>query len=202
MRTALRGKRLVVAVVLVVAALAAIGPAAGSQAKKHDDRVTGQGQRTAWSSPGAYLPVFTIDARSGPSGSKANGTMTIDWGTTWVDSPIFGKPYRTDVKVTNLCVTGNTATIVGIITSSTARVPNMTDVGEPIVTIVRDGGKGGKLDGLGGVYSGSPWLPDYWPDDPVSGTRQTPDYVCQNPPFQIMEIHPLIWGNIKVNDAT
>jgi hypothetical protein len=86
-------------------------------------------------------PTFTVDARSGASGENAQGTMTIDWGTSWIDGPFFGAPYSTTVNVTNHCVTDNTATIVGYITSGT---PNAT-IGDPLVTMMRDGGERGQV---------------------------------------------------------
>ena len=116
--------------------------------------------------------------------------MTIDWGTSWVDAPFFGAPYSTTVNVTNLCVTGNTATIVGIITSGT---PNAT-VGDPLVTVVHDGGKGGGSDGMLGVYSGWGFF-----------SPRTLDDVCHNPyPPEDASIGslPLVSGNINVTDAT
>jgi hypothetical protein len=116
--------------------------------------------------------------------------MTINWGTSWVDAPFFAAPYSTTVTVTNLCVTGNTATIVGYITSGT---PNAT-IGDPLVTIMQDGGPSGKLDAMGGVYSG-------WGN---FGGRTLED-VCQDPyPPENANIGllPLVSGNINVFDAT
>jgi hypothetical protein len=159
--------------------------------------VTGDGQRAGFGSPATYTPTFTIDARSGHSGENAQGTMTIDWGTSWVDAPFVSVPYRTTVNVTNLCVTGNTATIVGIITSGTT---NAT-VGDPLVVVVRDGGEGGESDGMGGVYSG--W--GYFSNPIFTNNLRTLDDVCHNPyPPEDAGIGflPLVSGNIKVTDAT
>jgi hypothetical protein len=186
--TALRKRQLLVAVGLSVAALAAVGTATASPVPKYD-RVTGSGQRAGFGSPEAYTPSFTIDARSGPSGADTRGTMTIDWGTSWVDAPFFGAAYSTTVNVTNLCVTGDTATIVGIITSGT---PNAA-IGDPLVTVVHDGGKGGKSDGMLGVFSGGDFF----------GAR-TLDEVCHNPyPPEPLgaALLPLVSGNINVTDA-
>ena len=188
-------KRSVAAVGLLVAALAVIGPAAGSPVPKYD-KVTGDGQRAGFGSPATYTPSFTIEARSGPSGENARGTMTIDWGTSWIDAPFFGAPYSTTVNVTNLCVTGSTATIVGYITSGTN-----ANVGDPLVTVVSDGGNGGKLDGMAGVFSG--W--GYFSDPIFSDNRRTLDDVCHNPyPPEDASLGflPLVSGNLKVTDAT
>jgi hypothetical protein len=149
------------------------------------DTVTGDGQRTSSGPGSAYTPSFTIDARSGPSGENAQGTMTIDWGTSWVAPPISGAPYSTTVQVTNLCVTGDTATIVGLITGGT----NAT-IGDPLVTEVQ----GGSAPSMGGIYSSSLYF----------GGR-TPAEVCQNPvPPENPSIGflPLSSGNITVTDAT
>ena len=180
-------------VVVVVAALAAIGPAVGSKAPKYD-RVTGDGQRASISvvfpTFTGYTPTFTIDASSGPSGENAKGTMTIDWGTSWLDGPYNGAPYSTTVNVTNLCVTGNTATIVGYITSGTTNAV----IGDPLVAMFRDGGKGGKSDGMLGVYSG-------W--DNFGG--KSLEEVCNNPyppEPEGIDFLPLTSGNINVTDAT
>lgn len=184
-----------VAVGLMVAGLAVIGPASGSHAPKYD-KVSGKGQRAGFGSPATYTPTFTIKAKSGPSGENAQGTMTIDWGTSWVDAPFFGAPYSTTVNVTNLCVTGNTATIVGFITSGTN-----ANVGDPLVTMVRDGGKGAKSGGMRGVFSG--W--GYFSDPIFTGLPRTLDEVCHDPfPPQLEDIDflPLVHGSIKVTDAT
>ena len=155
------------------------------------DVVTGSGQRAdisvAFPSETGFTPTFTVDARSGPSGENGQGTMTIDWGTSWLDAPYFGAPYSTTIKVTNLCVTGNTATIVGYITSGT---PNAT-IGDPLVTMLQDGSEGGKSDGMLGVYSGS-----------ELGGRDLGD-VCRNPypPEPNIPFLPLTSGNITVTDA-
>lgn len=181
-------------VVVVVAALAAIGPAVGSKAPKYD-RVTGDGQRAGLdvAFPGSglsgYTPTFTIDAKSGPSGEDAKGTMTIDWGTSWLDGPHNGAPYSTTVNVTNVCVNGDTATIVGYITSG---INADAVIGDPLVTMFKDGGNGGKNDGMLGVYSGSDL-----------GARDLDD-VCHNPypPEPDIPFVPLTSGNINVTDAT
>lgn len=187
-------KRSLAALGSLVAALAMIGPAGGSPVPKYD-KVTGDGQRAGFGSPATYTPSFTIDVKSGPSGENTQGTMTIDWGTSWVDAPFFGAPYSTTVNVTNLCVTGDTATIVGIITSGTN-----ANVGDPLVTMVRDGGRGGKSDGVRGVFSGWGYF-----SDPITGSPRTLDDVCHDPfPPQIEGVGfgPLVSGNIKVTDAT
>jgi hypothetical protein len=181
----------------LVVALAAIGPAAGSHGSKYDT-VIGVGQRAGFGNPPAYSPTFFIAARSGPAGESAQGIMTIDWGTSWVDGPYFGAPYRTTVTVTNLCVTGNTATIVGYITSGT---PNAT-IGDPLVTVVRDDGKGAS-DAMLGVFSG--W--GYFSDPIFTSNPRTLADVCHNPyPPEptggSLSFLPLVWGNISVNDAS
>ena len=170
-------------------ALAAIDPALGSPAPKYD-RVTGNGQRAFFPGLAGYTPIFTIDVRSGPSGENVKGTMTIDWGTSWLDGPFNGTPYSTTVNVTNLCVTGNTATIVGIITSGTN-----ANVGDALLTVVHDGGKGGKSDWMLGVFSG-----DFYVD------KTKLSLLCNDPyppePEGVEYLLPLISGNINVTDAT
>jgi hypothetical protein len=116
----------------------------------------------------------SVRSEGRPSGEDAEGTMTIDWGTSWVSFPFYGAPYSTTVTVTNLCVTGNTATIVGYIISGTA---NAT-IGDPLITVVRDGGKGGKSDSMEGVFSGWGYFAD--PIFDFNNVRTLTD-VCENP---------------------
>lgn len=191
------GKRVfpAAAAALLVTAFAAIGQASGSPVPKYD-RVTGNGQRAGFGSPATYAPTFSIDVKSGPSGEGARGTMTIDWGRSWVDAPHFGAPYSTTIDVTNLCVSGDTATIVGLVTSGT----NAT-VGDPFITMVRDGGHGGKADGVRGIFTG--W--GYFSDPIFTDARRTLEEVCHDPfPPQIegLGFVPLVSGNINVTDAT
>jgi hypothetical protein len=191
-------RKLIVLVVLglVTGVLAVTAPAIGSSPAKYD-AVVGIGQRAGFGDPATYTPTFVIAAKSGPSGANVKGTMTIDWGTSWVDAPFFGARYRTTVTVTNLCVTGDTATIVGYITSGT---PN-ANVGDPLVTIVRDGGKGGKSDTMGGVFSG--W--GYFSDPLFSENHRSLDDVCHDPypPHDpAIPALSLTSGNITVKDAT
>jgi hypothetical protein len=179
---------------------AALGRCAGTGY----DHISGSGQRAGFGTPTAYTPTFTIDASSGPSGENSQGTMTIDWGTSWVDPPYSGAPYSTTVNVTNLCVTGNTATIVGIISGGT---PNAT-IGDPLVTVIRDLGKptgGASPDKMLGVFSGGTYFPGYFPNqDPVVLAS-----ICANPyepngpePADPSRFLGLLSGNINVTDAT
>lgn len=198
------GMTLVATTIVVTIALLVVGwgSAAAARSPLKYDRVSGDGQRVGFGA--AYTPTFTIDARSGPWGENAQGTMTIDWGTSWVDAPFFGAPYSTTVNVTNLCVTGNEATIVGIITSGTANAA----VGDPLVTVVRDFGHpvgGISPDKMLGVFSGGNYFPGYFPSrDPavLASICADPYYPNGPEPTDPNFFLGLVSGNIKVRDAT
>jgi len=182
---------------LAVAALTVMGSAsAGSVPTK--DKVSGDGQRAARVSNGPS-PLFTIDSTSGPSGQNPTGTMTMDWGTA------FGAPTNFTVKVTCLHVSGNQATILGVITSGTGIDGVYGDAlapGDEFLIAVQDNGvaqKGGvSPDRLSGVLWGTGFIED---PNVLNSTKAavcadstdalgTPDHYVG-----------LVSGNINVTDA-
>jgi hypothetical protein len=179
-------------VVLCTALVAAVlVPFAGSASAPKYDRASGDGVRSQ-RSVGGSTPSFVLDAKSGPSGENPQGTLSMDFGT-------FEGSAKFTVQVTCLRVSGNSATVAGVVASGQG-----TDIsiGAGFVAIFKDFGvpKGGvSPDQMSGVA----WGPDLG--------EATVQEVCETPFAPGLpekdwsglstRFTNLLSGNVNVTDA-
>lgn len=166
-------------------------PFAGSASAPKYDKASGDGVRSQ-RAVGGSTPSFVLDARSGPSGEEPQGTLSMDFGT-------FEGSAKFTVQVTCLRVSGNTATVAGVVASGQG-----TDIsiGAGFVAVFKDFGvpKGGVSPDL---MSGVAWGPDLG--------QATVQEVCETPfspglPDKGWEglstrFTNLLSGNVNVTDA-
>lgn len=180
---------------LIVVCTALVGvlllPFAGSASAPKYDRAAGDGVRSE-RSPGGSTPSFVLDARSGPSGEDPRGELSMDFGT-------FEGSAKFTVQVTCLRVSGNTATVAGVVSSGQGAD---ISIGAGFVAHFRDFGvpKGGiSPDQMSGVA----WGPDLG--------QATVQEVCETPfdpglpekdwPGLSTRFTNLLSGNVGVTDA-